>query len=517
MIDFLRKYGIYGVILLWGIACFVFFTFFYQYHFFYQEQNQLFLWSFDYLSSYFHKPAWLACMVGDFLTQFYYYLYAGPAILTICLLTAGDLTRRNLQKIGLKYGSFLIAILAMTIEAVFCFRPEYKLSSVIALIGSLAIYYITPQKKYSPFLLLVDIVITFWMFGYGVFALALFALVNSFTSETIKDTKFARVACVVIPLLLLMFTKKIYYLDYDKLYEYPGLGKFGKPDFLLENDFKAYNEYNFGHYRKVINFVENAGNKTNEMIFYYYLSQAQLGKLPESLLKMKVPYLGTFEKIGPETPLLTVKIMNDLYFALGDMTFTERAATMAAVFTQNNRNVKMIKRLAECNIVSGDKAAAMKYLRLLQKTFVYKEWADQQVANGAKATGELAVKQKFQNRKDTLRTSDNAHLIMMELLDSNPHNEIALDYLLCSDLLLKDIQHFKMDYDRYCMRNGKGRIRPIYQQALMIYLAGTNAPDPEWEKYIKDRQELKRFGTYNQERLNAQFADTYWYYFDTHK
>ena len=65
-----------AIILLWGLVCWLFFQFFYSYHFFYQEQNQLFLFSGDYLVTYFQKPAWAACMAGDFLTQFYYYRFA---------------------------------------------------------------------------------------------------------------------------------------------------------------------------------------------------------------------------------------------------------------------------------------------------------------------------------------------------------------------------------------------------------------------------------------------------------
>ncbi len=41
-----------------------------------QEQNQLFLFSWDYITTYLDKPGWLACLAGDFLTQFYYYRYA---------------------------------------------------------------------------------------------------------------------------------------------------------------------------------------------------------------------------------------------------------------------------------------------------------------------------------------------------------------------------------------------------------------------------------------------------------
>ena len=48
-------------------------------------------------------------------------------------------------------------------------------------------------------------------------------------------------------------------------------------------------------------------------------------------------------------------------------------------------------------------------------------------------------------------------MVMMEVLDSNPDNTVALDYILCSTLLLKDMDNFKRDYDRYCIATGKPR------------------------------------------------------------
>ena len=98
----ITHYAAYIVFLIWGIACFAFFQGWYHYHFFYQEQNQLFLWSSEYLQTYFSKPAWLACMLGDFLTQFYYYLFAGPIILTLSLLLLGIACRHSLQKAGIE-------------------------------------------------------------------------------------------------------------------------------------------------------------------------------------------------------------------------------------------------------------------------------------------------------------------------------------------------------------------------------------------------------------------------------
>ena len=116
---------------------------------------------------------------------------------------------------------------------------------------------------------------------------------------------------------------------------------------------------------------------------------------------------------------------------------------------------------------------------------------------------------------DTIRRNDNARTIMQELLQSNPENHVALDYLLCSDLLLKDMESFKQDYDSFCyqMENPPYDVK-LYQEALMIYLAGTHASATEWMKYIKRTDIMERFKQYNQQRGDITFNDTYWYYFD---
>ena len=129
-----------ALVMLWGIACWLFFQFFYSYHFFYQEQNQLFLLSGDYLATYFQKPGWASCMVGDFLTQFYYYRFAGPVILTLTLLVMGDLLRRAFGLIRKGAWGFWTAMLIMTIEACFYFHHAHRLSSAMAIIGGTILF-----------------------------------------------------------------------------------------------------------------------------------------------------------------------------------------------------------------------------------------------------------------------------------------------------------------------------------------------------------------------------------------
>ena len=138
----------------------------------------------------------------------------------------------------------------------------------------------------------------------------------------------------------------------------------------------------------------------------------------------------------------------------------------------------------------------------------YKDWA--------RKAWQLPVyrqKRQISNHQDTLAVSDNSHFIMMQLLDSNPDNIVALDYMLCTELLLKDIANFKRDYDRYCAM--RPRLKKLYQEALCIWLAGTEASAEEWQRLIVMPDVARRFKQYSQQRGSSAFRDTYWYYFDT--
>jgi len=455
------KYYSTIVIVFWAIACWCFFQFWYPYHFFFQEQNQLFLLSWDYISTYFEKPGGIAFLVGDFLTQFYYYLYAGATILTLCLLLTGVFLYQALRNYKVKRPiALLITIVLMTFMAVCHFSASYRLSSTIAIMGWCILLWlvsIVQQNKFRLAILVVALVPSYLLFGV------------------------------------------------------PHFKKLQAPDFILEKDFAVDCEYYFGNHKKVIEMVEGYDKWTDQMLFFYNLAQAQRGELPDHLLKFTPNVLGTFYKIGPETPMLTIRNMNELYWTLGDMTFTERAAMMTNVFSPNNRNVRMMRRLAECNIVSGDSLAAEKYLRILDKTFVYHKWADH-----IRKHGQSIYRKKMQmvNHHDTITITDNAHFLMMQLLDANPNNTTALDYILCSTLLLKDITSFKRDYDRYCIETGKPRLKTLYQEALCIWLAGSNASQEEWMKYIQRPDILQNFQQYNIQRGAPQFKGTYWYYFD---
>lgn len=542
---FLARHGGGMLVALFALGCFCFFQGWYRYHFFYQEQNQLFLSTSDWLATYFDKPAWLVCMLGDWLTQFYYYLFAGPAILAAALLLVGTSVYAALGEAGLRgrWTRTLLAIAAMAVEALFSLDYAYRLCSVLAVAGGAVSYMVyRTLLKVTAFLLthhslktrsasgsqtwyhvadcLLIATVTlfaFWLFGYGVavFAVLLLAgiLLQMERKWILVRTLFLALALCLIPL-----GKRLWLLDVEALFSWPGIGKLVKPQMEYETIFGVDAEYRFGNYNKVVSMVEADAAPDQYCLFYYDLVMAQRGLLPDRLLRYRSNNLGTLETVGPGTPSLTLQFLAELYWALGDMTFAERAAMLACVGSPDNRNIRMTKRLAEINMVKGDWAAARKYLRILQHTWVWRQWAAgmlRAIGRGKSAPSLRAYLQKPTNSTDTLRLNDNAYVIMHELLESNPDNRVALDYLLCSDLLLKDMDTFKRDYDRFCLRQNSPQCNvKLYQEALMVYLAGTDAPPEEWQKYITRPDILQRFGQYNSQRGNDAFRDTYWYYFD---
>lgn len=126
----------------------------------------------------------------------------------------------------------------------------------------------------------------------------------------------------------------------------------------------------------------------------------------------------------------------------------------------------MIKRLAEANLVAGDYPAAMKYLRILDKTLAYSRWsaANRPTKDGRLRSMTLEAKREFAIKNDTLRNSANSRGILTTLLDANPHNRVALDYLLCTDYLIGAREMFIEDMKKYYIPTYGQPTEEMYRQ-----------------------------------------------------
>lgn len=131
------------------------------------------------------------------------------------------------------------------------------------------------------------------------------------------------------------------------------------------------------------------------MKFYHDLIMAQFRSQPASLKKYPNKAIGTFETLEANPSLLTIHALNELYWVLDDMAFCERAAMLGNIYSPNCRNIRMVKRLAEINLVRGNYAATRKYLRILQKHSSGKD--------GPTAFSLLSAKTPVQKRKPYCR------------------------------------------------------------------------------------------------------------------
>ena len=390
--------------------------------------------SWDHVTTYLDKPGWLACLAGDFLTQFYYFRYAGPIILTLCILLTGYNIRCAVGMADIKgrWVAHSVAFIVMILLICFSFHYDYRLSSILAVAGGASVFRVSTSllistrmfiKKIerrneqglflngsgianwvSVISIFVSVFVCHWFFGYGVWVYGALTFASCIANIMMAGTYY-RLAALIIPFFLLMLTKRLYYCDFQTIYTYPGIGKLAKPQLDQERTLAVDCKYYFGNYNQVINMVEKDKNPNQYMKFYHDLIMAQFRSQPASLKKYPNKDIGTFETLEANPSLLTIHALNELYWVLDDMTFCERAAMLGNIYSPNCRNIRMVKRLAEINLVRGNYAATRKYLRILQKTFVWKRWADRIFASLGKnaSAEEKAILQTYLDKRKNIR------------------------------------------------------------------------------------------------------------------
>lgn len=470
-----RKHIINGLVV--GVSTLALFFFFFKilpYHLFHREQTQLFLFVPDVLKEYLKHPAAFAGLSGDFLTQFFYYEGLGPAIMTMILLL-WEIVVFRLFSPYIRLWAWFPAVLALLWESGKQCGQFYPLSGTIALIGIGCTILICRScfnrswKSGIP-VNIFTVIAGYWLFGYGFWS----------------------------------------------------AGWYGIPNLQREYMMSLDSELYFGRWQKLNSLLAEEKVQNPFTSYYYNLLNVQQNQLPDRLMEYYQPAAqGLFLPVASTSTYLTIYAANEAWFALGDMTMAEHATMLGMIFSPNHKGARAIKRLAEINLVNNDDAAAMKYLRLLQRTLCYRDWAERRIPG--KQTPEikqwLEQKRSFLPETDTLRSAANVPLSLRHLLRNNPENKMARDYLLCFDLLNKDMFSFFNDYNEFADSSVPSR---LYAEALLIYLAGSGASAEEVKKWrippllFEEFNEYSRLYETNQgdgAPLQAKYGKSYWFYF----
>lgn len=185
----------------------------------------------------------------------------------------------------------------------------------------------------------------------------------------------------------------------------------------------------------------------------------------------------------------------EIFFRLGMVNDAERYMFEAQEAIPNYRkSARLTRRIIECEIINGNYQVAAKLLRRLQKTLYYRNWANQTMAllGNEKAINRHPIYgklRKYREKKQDFLFSDREMDQMLGLLFLNDnHNRMAYEYLMCYELLQRNMEKFVQYYPlgRFV---GYDHIPRTFQEILIGNWMKTHS-DPRTIPYSVDAQNV---------------------------
>ena len=217
---------------------------------------------------------------------------------------------------------------------------------------------------------------------------------------------------------------------------------------LIDYDFLVRTE----QWDKIIEKAEKKPATTPLSVSCVNLALSQKGMLADRLFEF---YQNGGEGLFPTftrdmiSPVSTAEI----FFRLGMVNDAERYMFEAQEAIPNYRkSARLTRRIIECEIINGNYQVAAKLLRRLQKTLFYSNWANQTMAllSNEKAINQHPIYgklRKYREKKQDFLFSDREMDQMLGLLFLNDnHNKMAYEYLVCYELLQRDMEKFMQYY-----------------------------------------------------------------------
>lgn len=186
---------------VFGIAVFLFWHLLYPYVLGFQEQNQLFLFTWDYLLERIAVSGGLADYIAEFITQFSYIPYVGEALMAMLLVMFQRTIALTIDKDGWYFFSFIAPVMML----VYMTDIYVMLSYLIALILTLLL---CSLYKRNPGIIWAGTVtlLGYWLIGPAVFLFTLYAV--------LRERNLKSLALLVLPVLAVVISKCTYLQQY---------------------------------------------------------------------------------------------------------------------------------------------------------------------------------------------------------------------------------------------------------------------------------------------------------------
>ena len=276
---------------------------------------------------------------------------------------------------------------------------------------------------------------------------------------------------------------------------------FGKPNADMEWAMATVVAADKGNWLKVKELTSEDRHSTF-CSYYHNLANAKLGSVSEGLLDYYQPFeRALFLPVQEDQSPFMIGCASEIWWQLGAMTQAEHAAILGMTFSPSHSGERYMRRLAEINLVNGEKTAAAKYAGAMHS----------RLGNG------WMEKVPLKPAEDTLLLASDYRGVLLNLLDANRANTMAYEYLLCLDLLTKDIPHFMEDYDP------AGPHSRVYDEVALTGLAMQGRLDAQTaEQYGIDSQTAQGFFEYtalyqkcggDMSQLQERYSNTYWFFY----
>ncbi len=527
---FLKKTWKIGLTILFGVAVLLFWGMVYPAHLSYQEQYQLFLFDAGYWWERIAVPGGLADYIAEYLTQFYYHVWAGACILALLYMLLQRLVWRLAKEQGAADVYYPLSFLPAIVLWHFMGDENVMLALVVALLLTLVAccsYTALKGKWVRAISVLLILPLLYWTVGAAHFIFMGWVMIRELCLNIQKKNTLGGVgvSCgialwgVACPLLASMW------MQYPLYRLMQGIGYYRFPIPIL------WIEVGLAVLLVVLPFIAAALPELKKkqalwgtllmvvtaLVGYYYVSSGcnmdkeeameydrlvrnkqwqaiikkaekkspgspfdvtclnlALGKTGQLGDRMFEFYQNGTEGLLPEfhrdftSPLPT----SEAYYHLGMINTAQRFTFEVMESIPNyQKSGRCFKRLAETNLINGQYEVAAKYLRALRKTIFYKDWAEDTMTylyNEEKinAHKEWGWLRQLRYTEDFLFSDREVDVMLGLLYQHNNRNRMAFEYMLAYVLEQRDLERF-MKYYPLGKNAGYDHIPRSYQEALV--------------------------------------------------
>lgn len=554
----------YKLVAFWLIvfgALFAFLQMCFEYHFYYIEQSQLFLFSEAYIRNKLLLPGGFSMLVAEFLVQFFIRPYVG-ALVTAALLTGvGVCTAGIVKRIAPVSGLFILYVLPMLALLFMHFDFNYRAQGTVCYLMMMALLCGYMRIRNDLFRLVAGCVLVpvlFWLAGS--IAVLFAGMVCLF--EGLRKTPKWYISLIGVAEVLLLGVGTVYFSlmgEYrwvfgpDLYYHYTLHPKeiiyyswiclplvflvaffirnknslsgkkwragisciaqlamiaavlwWGMPKYSDAKTLKLKKLDYFARTEQWDKTIEECKGKLTNFLYMCHLNMAlaNKGELSDKMFN--------FDQRGPQGLLVQWNkseniscMLSDIYFTMGATASSQEMAFEGYVSAMEDGNPRMLKRLVQTNLIYGTYPVAEKYISILEKTYAYRDWAQSQrkyLYNDEVVESDpiLGTRRRMLPDRNSLAMIKGLAGDLALFLEKGPANSAALQYLGAMYLLAKDLEGFKALLEKYYGTEFLPVLPVHFQEAVIVM--SEKEPD-YWKRFNVSETIVARFTDYKKQVL----------------